>query len=196
MPRVAAVLLAAGASSRMGTAKQLLRIGGESLVRRAVQTALASRCDRVLVVVGAHADRVRTELAGLPLRIVEAADWQEGLSASIRCGVAAARSDPPSADAVVLMVTDQPRMTTSHLDALVDALAEEAAERVASGYAGTVGVPALFGRRHFDALCSLRGDRGAKDLLQEDMGTLVTVPFPDAAFDVDTPEDAEEERSP
>ena len=175
----------------MGTAKQLLHIGGESLVRRAAQTALASRCERVLVVVGAHAERVRKELADLPLRIVEAADWQQGLSASIRCGVAAARSDATSADAVVLMVADQTRMTTSHLNALLDASCGEVSARVASGYAGTVGVPALFGHRHFDALCSLHGDRGAKDLLLEDMGSLVIVAFPDAAFDVDTPEDAD-----
>jgi molybdenum cofactor cytidylyltransferase len=186
--RVTAVVLAAGASRRTtargAPPKQLLDWEGEPLVRRAVRAALASRCAAVHVVVGARAPQVRAALAGLGAEVVGCADWEEGMAASIRAGVAsAARS---GCDAVLLALADQPRVEPAHLDALVARL-EAGASVAASAYAGTLGAPAAFARAHFGELLALRGDRGAKALLERHRAAVAAVPCDAAAFDVDEP---------
>ncbi len=195
MSRVDAVVLAAGGSHRMGSPKQLLQLDGESLVRRAVRTALASRCERVYVVVGAHAKAVTRELRDLPSDVIENPGWEDGLASSIRCGVAALEAAQPLADAALLTLADQPRVTPVVLDRLID-LFERERERelesrdlVACEYADTIGVPALFGRRYFDALRSLTGDRGARAVLSAEREHVARVAFAPAAIDVDTPAD-------
>ncbi len=195
MSRVAAVVLAAGGSLRMGSPKQLLQLDGESLVRRAVRTALASRCERVYVVVGAHAKAVTRELRDLPSDVIENPGWEDGLASSIRCGVTALEAAQPLADAALLTLADQPRVTPVVLDRLID-LFEREREResesrdlVACEYADTIGVPALFGRRYFDALRSLTGDRGARAVLNAEREHVARVAFAPAAIDVDTPAD-------
>ena len=107
--RVATVVLAAGGSSRMGSPKQLLRIEGISLVRRVAETALASRCQGVYVVVGAEAGAVRREVSGLSLEVVDNPDWEMGLAGSIRVGVEAVQAARPEFDAAILAPVDQPR---------------------------------------------------------------------------------------
>ena len=181
---VSAVVLAAGASRRMGTPKQLLRYRGESLVRRAALAALASRCRAVHVVVGAGAEEVAACLTGLDVVPVPNPRWAEGLSRSIACGVASvlARGSP---DAVLLVVCDQPLVTSAVLDRLVDAFDGSPERVVASRYAGVLGTPALFGSAHFAALQQLVGDRGARSLL----GAAIEVDFASGAVDVDTPAD-------
>lgn len=185
-PKVAAVLLAAGGSTRMGEPKQLIRWGETSLVRRASEVALQSRCEALFVVAGAQFDAIRSELGDLRAVVVIAADWYEGLSRSIRCGVdAVSRSPDPAFDALLLLLADQPEITPTHLDALIDGFQTNEAAMVATQYAGTLGVPAVFGRRHFTALRALEGDRGAKPLLLANPAT-GRVPFALAAIDVDT----------
>lgn len=192
MSRVAAVLLAAGASARMGQPKQLLQFEGESLVRRAALAALASRCDALFVVVGDAGSEVREELAGLELEIAEARDWREGLSGSIRAGIeAVSASDRGPFDALLLLLADQPRVTTPHIDRIARAFTNLGRSAVASQYAGTIGVPALFGSEHYEALRQLEGDRGAKALLVDLGQQILQIPLPEAAFDVDTTADLE-----
>lgn len=181
------MLLAAGGSRRMGVPKQLAPIGGQSLVRGAAETALASRCAALFAVIGAHAEAVGAELSGLDARLVRARDWQSGLGASIRTGVTALAAKP-GFDAVIVLLADQPRITGAHLDRLIDAF-EHGAELVATAYAGTLGVPALFARHHFGALRELSGDRGAQAWLEAHAEQVECVRFEDAAFDVDTPAD-------
>lgn len=187
--RVAAVVLAAGASRRTtargAPPKQLLDWEGEPLVRRAVRAALGSRCGSVHVVVGARAARVRAALAGLaPLAVVECADWEEGMAASIRAGVTAA--ERAGCDAVLLALADQPRVDSAHLDALLARL-EAGAILAASAYEGILGAPAAFRRVHFDELLALRGDRGARALIERYEASVAAVPCEAAAFDVDEP---------
>jgi molybdenum cofactor cytidylyltransferase len=186
---VAAVVLAAGGSARMGSPKQLLRLGGETLIRRAVRTALASRCARVFVVVGAAAAAVSRDIADLPVETVVNASWADGMATSIRAGVEAVAAAEPRLDAALLTLADQPAITVDILDRIVAAGEDAAAGLVACEYAGTLGAPALYARRHFDALCRLRGDRGGKALLEAHRDTVVRVSFAPAAVDVDTPED-------
>jgi len=173
----------------MGEPKQLMKWGGRSLVRRASEVALQSRCDALYVVAGDRIDAIRSELSDLDAVIEFAADWQHGISRSIRCGVdAVSRSTHPVFGAVLLLLADQPRITPEHLDRLIDSARNSDASLAATHYAGTLGVPAVFGRRHFPALCALEGDRGAQSLLLAEP-TTQRIPFPDAAFDIDTPDD-------
>lgn len=187
--RVAAIVLAAGGSTRMGAPKQLLRLAGESLVRRAVRTALASRCAAVFVVVGAHADAIAREIDDLSCTRVDNPNWHDGIGSSISAGVTAVNITQPPFDAVLITLTDQPYVTAALLDRLLAAGATAPVGLVACEYAGTTGVPALFARRHFDALRALTGDRGGKGLLAAPGDAVVRIPFPDAAIDLDTRDD-------
>jgi molybdenum cofactor cytidylyltransferase len=187
--RVATVILAAGESRRMGSPKQLLRIDGISLVRRATETALASRCQGVYVVVGASAETVRREVSDLSLEVVDNRDWEEGLAGSIRVGIEAVRAGRPEFDAAILAPVDQPRIRATLLDRLIEVFDGGEHDIVGCSYAGTVGAPALFSRRHFAELTRLSGDRGAKSVLQAREAEVAQVPFPEGATDLDTPED-------
>ena len=180
----AIIVLAAGESSRMGRLKQLLVHEGRTLVRRAVESAIGAGEGPVVVVLGAHETSVREELAGLPVTLVTNAAWSEGMASSIRAGVQAV----PEASAVVLMLCDQPLLTTSTLKALVDKQRESGRRIVACEYGGSLGVPALFDRSLFAELLALHGSHGAKKILEARRAEVGTVPFDGGDVDVDTPE--------
>jgi molybdenum cofactor cytidylyltransferase len=187
LKHVAAVLLAAGGSRRFGAPKQLLRLAGQALVRRAALAALESRCERVVVVTGAHAEAVDRALAGLALESVHCAHWESGLAASLRAGVSAALARDGAASVLVLLA-DQPAVSTSLLHALL-AKHDAGAAIVACEYGGEPGVPALFAAHYARELLALEGDRGAKALLLRERASTALVPFPEGVLDVDTPDD-------
>lgn len=184
----AAVILAAGQSSRMGEPKQLVELEGRTLLRRAVATACSSSCRPVIVVLGARADLMQRELSGFDARVVENPDWIDGIGSSVRCGIDAVRRER-TVDSAVLMLCDQPLVTSQLIDQLVTAHRDRGARIVACEYAGTVGVPALFSRELFDELLALRPDAGAKQVIARHDADVVRVPFPAAALDLDTPDD-------
>lgn len=188
MKKVAAVILAAGSSSRMGRPKQLLRIGGVSFVRRTAETALASQCNRVFVVVGAQNDAVIEELDGLNVQIVTNPLWHTGMGSSIRSGMQALKADRHTYDAALFLLIDQPAVTTALLNTIIGAF-KEGANLVASAYAHSVGVPALFAAAYFEALGNLPVNRGAKMLLKRHSTDVTRIPFPEGAFDIDTQAD-------
>lgn len=187
---VGLLLLAAGASRRLGAPKQLLAYKGESLLRRAARTALASLCRPVIVVLGAHRESVESEIADLPLEIVFNEEWAMGMGASIRAGMEylTARADTR---AVVVMLCDQPRVEARIINELVAAYRVTNAPLVTAKYDGTHGVPALFDQRLYPALLALTGSQGAKSLILTHSAHLSEVPAPEAALDVDTLADYE-----
>ena len=187
-PRIGAVVLAAGASTRMGTPKQLLVYQGRTLIRRAVETALASVCDPVVVVLGANALLVGRELE-LPVIVTRNREWETGMSSSLRTGLEALRAANSSLDGVVMMLCDQPFVTSELIDRLSECCRRTGKSIVASDYRGTLGVPALFANKFFAELAALTGDQGARQIIQNYPHDTATVSFSDAAIDVDTPHD-------
>jgi CTP:molybdopterin cytidylyltransferase MocA len=176
---IAAIVLAAGASTRLGEPKQLIVIGGETLLERAVRTAREAVCAPVVVVLGADAEWIRERCdLGDGLVIVNL-DWEEGMASSIRIGVAAVHG----ADGVVLMTCDQPAVTAGHLRKLT-----ATGEITASAYAGRRGVPAYFPAAASPALMRLTGDAGARELLRD----AATVDLAGGELDVDTAVDLDE----
>lgn len=185
------VLLAAGGSRRLGLPKQLLRdASGRSLLRQAAETALASACRPVAVVLGADADRIAAELDGLDVLLTVNPDWQTGLASSLKAGLAALRDAGPL-DAVVVMLCDQPRVTPALLNSLISASAGTGCQIAACEYGGTLGVPALFHHSLFADLQRLTGDEGARRVLRAYSGPISRLPFPGGVWDIDTPADAE-----
>ena len=185
---IAIIVLAAGGSSRLGRTKQLVRVGGSSLLRHAAEAAQGSSADDTLVVLGSDADRLTRELDGLEVTLVRNSGWQEGIASSIRAGV---RVLPEAAEAALLMLCDQPRVSTGLLDTIMSRHRAVPASIVASWYADTIGVPALFPKTYFQELLSLKGDRGAKQIIERHRSNTVTIPFPDGTIDIDTQDDLE-----
>lgn len=183
--RHGAILLAAGASSRLGRPKQLLEIEGEPLLRRVARALLASEPLELVVVLGHDATRIGAVLDGLPLRCVIAADHAEGMAAALRAGIAAL--DPRCTGALVAL-TDQPALEASHLLALRDAWRNAPQRAVASRYVGLAGVPALLPRAWFAELLALHGDTGARALLRARSGEVTLLDAPALALDIDLPQ--------
>lgn len=179
------VVLAAGASARLGQPKQLLRRDGETLVRRAARLALETGPGDALVVLGCAADAVFSEIADLPLRRVDCAAWQRGLGASLRAGIDALSS---ACAGVLVVLCDQPRLDARHLHALCAAWRKAPERGVASFYAHRPGVPALLPRAWFAAL-DATSDRGMRDLLRGGGERLITVANEALALDADRPVD-------
>ena len=184
---VGAVVLAAGAATRFGTAKQLAPFEGTPLVRRAVDAALGAGAHPVVVIVGAHGDDVAASLAGLDaVSVVVHAEWHLGLASSLASGLAAL--DGADCDAALVTLADQPLVDAHALRRLLAAFVG-ARRIVASSYGDTCGVPAIFGREHLPALRALTGDSGARRWLRQHAALVTAVPMPEAAVDIDTPAD-------
>jgi CTP:molybdopterin cytidylyltransferase MocA len=174
------VVLAAGASRRLGRPKQVLAFEGEPLVHRAVRALSGSRCAAVAVVTGAHADATKAALVDLGPAFLANEAWTEGIASSIR--IATHWADAGGYDGLLVAVCDQPFLSAEHVDALLDAF-RAGGPPVGSAYAGVIGVPAVFGRAAFPRLMLLQGDRGASPILRE---SAVSIAWSAGAADVDT----------
>jgi molybdenum cofactor cytidylyltransferase len=180
--RIGAVILAAGASRRLGEPKQLVKVGGENLLERSVRVAHEAGFSPVIVVLGALAESVKAACALGDAEVLINDNWSEGMGASVRVGVGALRD----VDGCVLMTCDMPSVTVAHLRAL-----SASGEVTGSTYAGRRGVPAYFPASSFKDLMKLRGDAGAKDLLR----SARCVVLAGGELDVDTIEDLEHARA-
>jgi molybdenum cofactor cytidylyltransferase len=186
---IAAVVLAAGRSTRMGGPNKLLaEIGGRPLVRIAVEQALASRAKPVIVVTGHERERVEAALEGLPVQLVHNPDFAVGLGGSVRTGIAAV---PAAADGAIVCLGDMPQVDAALIDRLIAGFApEQGALAVVPTIDGQRGNPVLWSRRFFPDLMAIEGDVGARNLINRYGEAVVEVPVTGkgALVDVDTPE--------
>jgi molybdenum cofactor cytidylyltransferase len=185
---ITAIVLAAGASTRLDQPKQLLAYRGRSLLRYVAETAQASAAEEICVVLGFEAERMMRDLRGLDIRSVVNTRWEEGIGSSIRAGIASLSA---STEAALLLLCDQPMVTTELLDTLIGVHKATGKPIVACEYGGSIGIPVLFGRRFFPDLLRLPEDRGAKELIRRHSSEAATVPFPGGTVDIDTAADYE-----
>lgn len=183
------VVLAAGASSRMGQAKQLLLLDGQPLIVRTVEAALASSAWPVVVVLGANAERIAPLLARHPVLIAENPAWSEGMASSIRTGIALLQQFSRSLDGAVVALCDQPAFSADVVAQLIAQQRVTGRSIVAARYNDRNAAPALFLREHFPALTALTGEEGARSLLNGSPDLVATVDLPALAIDLDTPAD-------
>jgi len=179
---VYAIILAAGASSRMGSPKQLLEWRNRPLLEHAVVNARAILGERIIVVLGAHAESIQATVDLGAVTSIVNPGWQEGMASSIRAGVQAL---PESASAALILLCDQPLINAAHMQNLLNGWQTTPNRIVASQYHHSVGVPALFPSEFFEHLLTLKGDRGAKPVLMKFEGSLLKISLPEAELDID-----------
>lgn len=190
--QVATIILAAGASTRLGgQPKQLLTHNGTTLVRQIADAALSLQAGPVIAVLGANEDQIQPELIDLPIRIALNPNWLEGMSSSLRAGLNTLADEP--VDFFLVVLTDQPYVTADLLQQLIATQQKTGRGIVACRYgeAGHLGVPALFDIRYGSEFMSLSGDMGARKLIKQYAGDCSEIPFPLATIDLDTWQDVE-----
>jgi molybdenum cofactor cytidylyltransferase len=191
MPNAGAIILAAGGSRRFGRPKQLVAFQSESLVHRSVRVATEAGITSIAVVAGESMDAIKGEVRETSAAVVENRDWELGLGTSIRCGLQNLRASVPDLEAVVIIACDQPFVEASIIAALLEERQRSGKPIVASSYAGTLGIPALFDRSCFEELLALPDDSGAKALIESRQHEVAQIKFEHGAIDIDTPADLE-----
>lgn len=181
-----AIVLAAGASRRFGSPKQLVRVNGQSLLQKVIAHASGLLGSAVTVVLGAHAAEIAKTLSPGNAGILINRNWQEGIASSIRVAV---QRLPGACDGVMLVLADQPLVVSETLSRLISAWRRQPRQIVASRYGSVTGVPAIFPRWCFGDLTALRGDQGARIVLRRYADNVVRLAHPEAAVDIDYPED-------
>ncbi len=185
---ISAIALAAGKSTRMGFSKLLLRVGGKSLLQHVIDNVLQSRVGELIVVLGAEATTLRREIKQGKVRIIENPFYEEGLSTSLRVGL---QGVSPRAQAVLVLMGDQPLVSHTVIDALIDKYQESKSFIVAPVYNGQRGNPVLFDRSLIPELLGVTGDKGGREIIERHLDQLATVEIESTMIgsDIDTWDD-------
>ena len=185
---IALVILAAGASKRMGAIKQLLPWRSTSLLGHTIDQAQKSTASKTIVVLGANAIKIRTQITKHNLDILINEQWEEGMGTSIKCAVNYLISDKYEYSAVLFVLADQPLIKTSHYDALISAFTKTRNKIIASRLNEKAGVPALFSKSLFSKLLMIQGDIGAKKVIAQNTDLVHAIRCADSMIDIDTQE--------
>jgi molybdenum cofactor cytidylyltransferase len=187
--KIGVIILAAGESSRLGKAKQLLPFNGVSLLQHAAQVAIDAVSKPIVVVLGAASSEISKELTNYKVNIIENKDWQTGMASSIKTGLLKIQELFPDLAGVILMVCDQPFVNPHLLRKMQVAWQNSGKGIVACSYGDTAGTPALFSKDYFDELLRLQGQEGAKKIIKAYQSFINLVSFPLGQVDIDTEED-------
>ncbi len=184
------VILAAGESSRLGEPKQKKFFKGKSLLQRAVETGLQSKCSPVILILGAHFSEMQAEIQSEvetgKIITYENTNWEEGIASSIRSGIEALQETTPSVSGVIIMVSDQPFVDSDLLNEMINKQETTGKGIIACSYKNTLGVPVLFDKEFFPKLLSLKGQEGAKNIILKNEDSVAHIEFPLGSFDIDT----------
>jgi molybdenum cofactor cytidylyltransferase len=185
---ISIVILAAGSSSRMGQSKQLMRVGDEAMLRHAIKKAQSSSADNCVVVLGSNEHAHLDAIIDLNALVVVNPHWERGMGSSLKAGLKfLITHDKP--DAILVMLSDQPAITTNHLNNIINAYHSSRIPIVAAEYSGSPGVPALIDSSFFYEVMNLEDRSGAKSLLIKHKNNSLLISMPEAAIDIDTPDD-------
>jgi len=188
-PVSVAVVLAAGRSKRMGQPKQLLRFEGKLLLQHAIDEARASKLSEIVLVLGYEAEQIQSNIDANGIRIVYNAEWDSGMASSLLTGIGAISNLGISFDNLIVLLCDQPFLNAKLIDELISTQAQTAKPIVACAYEGRAGVPVVFHSSYLCHLMGLKGDEGARKIINEHQLDLALVPFVKGGIDVDTPQD-------
>lgn len=183
------IVLAAGSSSRLGAPKQLLSYNDKNLLGHVIDEAKKTADARVVVILGGNYQLIAGNINTPGIEVIYNPDWEEGISSSIRAGLAGLTKENKDLDRVILTVCDQPFITADLFKTLITKAGSSGKSIVASAYSGTLGTPVLFAAAHFSDLGNLKGKEGAKILLDKYKENVTSVPFENGEIDIDTPED-------
>jgi molybdenum cofactor cytidylyltransferase len=189
MNNTSIIILAAGSSSRFGSAKQLFHFNNKTLLQHIIDEAIEAASESVVVVIGSNADKISKEIKPDKVEIVFNENWEDGMASGIVTGLKKAITLNNDIENVIIAVCDQPFVSSSLFQQLYQAQNESVKHIVASAYADTIGTPALFTQKYFDALMSLQGDEGAKKILLANKEDVATIDFPQGNIDIDTQDD-------
>jgi len=187
--KIGVIILAAGASRRMGTPKQLLKIGKKTLLEKTIDTAQKLVDKEIVVVLGANAEKIQTTTKwpkGVSIIIND--EWQKGMGTTLKKGVNYFLEQSQSFQAIIVMVCDQPYLTTEKLEELIELYKKTKADIIAAQYENIQGVPALFSSQLFSKLAALNEDEGARKIIKRHQGVVKTINFPEGIYDLDTPQ--------
>lgn len=192
MNNTAIIILAAGNSSRFGSAKQLLHFNNKTLIQHVIDEAIHANAELVIVVTGANADEVSKEINNEQVLLVLNKDWKDGMASGIIAGLKKAITLNNDIEKIIIAVCDQPFVSSAVFKQLYQKQEESTQHIIACAYAETIGTPALFTQKYFDALMSLHGDEGAKKILKANPQDVATIDFPPGNIDIDTQKDYEQ----
>lgn len=184
---VAIIILAAGASSRMGAPKQLLLVDGKTLLKRICETAMDTPCHPIVAVLGANRNLIRQETERMPITVIDNPQWENGMSSSIKMGLAGAYMTEKAIEAAIFLTVDMPYVSAELINKMITkAESDEKIEIVACKYDHQVGIPVLFKRSLFTELLELTGDEGAKKVVMKNKDKAAFIDFPEGKLDLDT----------
>lgn len=186
----ALIILAAGESSRLGFPKQTLLYKGKTLIELAIESGLKSKCNPVIVILGANADKIEPGIKNYDIKIIHNPVWAEGMASSIRAGINYINDDNTITEAMI-MLCDQPFVNRALIDSLLYKQQQTGGSIIACTYKDTIGVPALFKRSLFAELLLLQGHEGAKKVINNHPDDVATIPFEKGEIDIDTVADYE-----
>ena len=185
------LLLAAGSSSRMGKPKMLLPDNGKTFLQHAIDEIKKVKGSGLLVVTGCYHELLESILSAQQIAFVENKNWEKGIGPSIQEGVKYIVNHYSIADNIIILVCDQPYISSALLNELIETKQQSGKGIIASAYNGTMGTPVLFDKKYFEQLALLNGQYGAKKIIQANQADVAEVAFPLGAVDIDTEEDYE-----
>lgn len=191
MKNVAVLVLAAGKSSRMNGIKQLEKINNKTLLDITLEKLKCIFSDEIYCVLGANADKIKAEITSKNIQFIENPNYEKGLSSSIISGIQYFKKEALQFDGIYILLADQPAIEIAYLESLLVLFKEHKDIIIASNYGTKLGVPAIFPKKYFPELLLIKGDKGAKEFINQRKNEVVCPESSTNFFDIDTKEDLE-----